>query len=42
MNWYNTNEHFTVEKFIRANCEYPGQWDGEAERLIQTDNRISR
>ncbi len=35
INWHNTNEHFTVEEFIRANCEYPGQWDGEIQRLEQ-------
>ncbi len=34
VNWHNTNEHFTVEEFIRANCEYPGQWGGEVERLL--------
>ena len=28
VNWHNTNEHFTVEEFVRANCEYPGEWDG--------------
>ena len=33
MNWHNTNEQFTVEEFIRANCEYPGRWDGEVERV---------
>lgn len=22
--WPNTNERFTAEEFIRANCEYPG------------------
>ena len=32
VNWHCTNERFTVEEFIRANCEYPGQWDGELER----------
>ena len=32
-NWHNTNEQFTVEEFIRANCEYPGRWDGEVERV---------
>lgn len=31
--WHNTNECFTAEKFIRANCEYPGSWDGEIEIL---------
>lgn len=34
INWHNTNEHFTVEEFIRANCEYPGDWDGEIEQLL--------
>lgn len=33
INWHNTNEHFTVDEFIRANCEYPGKWDGEIERI---------
>lgn len=31
--WHNTDEQFTVEEFIRANCEYPGQWAGEVERI---------
>ena len=35
VNWHNTNEQFTVEEFIRANCEYPGQWDGEVERGVE-------
>ena len=25
INWHCTNEHFTVDEFIRANCEYPGE-----------------
>ena len=28
-----TNEHFTVDEFIQANCEYPGEWDGEIQRI---------
>lgn len=40
VNWHNTNEHFTVEEFIRANCEYPGDWDGEIEQMIRTDTHI--
>lgn len=40
VNWHNTNEHFTVEEFIRANCEYPGEWDGEVEQIITTDTHI--
>ena len=31
--WHNTNECFTAEEFIRANCEYPRSWDGEIEIL---------
>ncbi|MDO5399903.1 MAG: nuclear transport factor 2 family protein [Eubacteriales bacterium] len=35
VNWHCTNEQFTVEEYIRANCEYPGQWDGRMERVEQ-------
>lgn len=31
--WNDTNEQFTVDEFIRANCEYPGIWYGEVERI---------
>lgn len=30
--WHNTNEEFSVDEFLRANCDYPGSWDGEIER----------
>ena len=33
VNWHCTNEQFTVEEFIVANCEYPGEWEGEVERV---------
>lgn len=33
INWHCTNEHFTVEEYLTANCEYPGSWDGEVERV---------
>lgn len=33
--WHNTNEQFTVEEFLRANCEYPGTWYGGLERAEQ-------
>ncbi|MDF2544854.1 MAG: hypothetical protein K0S47_4572 [Herbinix sp.] len=33
INWNNTNERFNVEEFIRANCEYPGDWSIKVERL---------
>ena len=31
--WSNTNEQFTVDEYIRANCEYPGTWQGEIESI---------
>lgn len=33
INWHCTNEHFNVDEFIIATCEYPGNWDGEVERV---------
>lgn len=32
VNWHNTDEHFTAEAFIEANCRYPGKWGGNIER----------
>lgn len=40
VNWHCSNEHFTVDEFIRANCEYPGAWDGEIERIEQINDVI--
>ena len=34
--WHCTNEEFTVEEFIRANCDYPGSWDGTIEQIKKT------
>lgn len=31
--WNNTNEQFTVDEYIVANCEYPGDWQGSVERI---------
>ena len=33
VNWHCSNEHFTAAEYVRANCEYPGEWDGEIERI---------
>ncbi len=38
INWHCTNEHFTVDEYIIANCEYPGEWDGTVERIEQIDD----
>ena len=32
--WPCTNERFTAEEYIRANCEYPGSWDGEIVSVL--------
>lgn len=31
--WNNTNEQFSVYEYVIANCEYPGDWRGEIERI---------
>ena len=38
--WHCTNEHFTAAEFIRANCEYPGNWAGEIEKKYVLDDTI--
>ncbi len=40
INWHCTNEHFTVDEFILANCKYPGNWDGTVERIETSGDRI--
>lgn len=38
--WHCTNERFTVSEYIQANCEYPGSWSGEIERVEEAANSI--
>lgn len=38
VNWHCTNENFNVDEFIQANCEYPGKWAGEVERIENVDD----
>lgn len=38
--WHNTNELFTAEEFIRANCEYPGRWAGRVERAEEHGGQV--
>lgn len=38
--WHCSNEEFTVKEFVRANCEYPGEWDGKIERIHRLDDLI--
>ena len=36
VDWLCTSERFTVDEYIRANCEYPGDWRGAIEKCIWT------
>jgi hypothetical protein len=38
--WHSTNEEFNVSEFLRANCDYPGSWSGEVERIEHLGNLI--
>lgn len=38
--WHCTNEIFTVDEYIKANCEYPGEWEGKIERIEIVNNTI--
>lgn len=38
--WHNTRERFTLDGFIHANCDYPGQWRGELEREYRIGNTV--
>lgn len=40
IDWPNTNERFTWRAFIRANCEYPGRWEGEILRAEFLKDRL--
>lgn len=40
VNWHCTNEHFNVEEYIRANCDYPGDWAGEVERTETVNDLV--
>ena len=38
--WHNTNELFTVDEYIQANCDYPGDWEGTVERLEDAGDTV--
>lgn len=40
INWHCTNECFSVDEFIIANCDYPGDWDGTVERIHKLEDLI--
>lgn len=38
--WHCSNERFNVAEYIKANCDYPGEWDGEIERIEECGETI--
>ena len=38
--WHCSNECFTVSEYIRANCDYPGKWNGDIERTERNGDTI--
>ena len=40
INWHHTRERFTLSGFIRANCDYPGDWRGEIEREYRIEDTV--
>ena len=38
--WHCTNEQFTVADYIKADCDYPGTWTGEIERVERFDSKV--
>ncbi len=38
--WHNTNEQFTVDEFVRANSEYPGDWAIRVERVLAAGDTV--
>lgn len=38
--WHNTRERFTLDGFIHANCDYPGEWRGKIEREYRIGNTV--
>ena len=38
--WHCTNEQFTVSEYIQANCDYPGKWKGNLERVEKFDSQM--
>ncbi|MGL4850317.1 MAG: nuclear transport factor 2 family protein [Clostridium sp.] len=38
--WHCTNELFNLDEYIIANCEYPGEWNGEVETIDVIDSKV--
>lgn len=40
VDWVCTNERFTLDEYITANCRYPGSWEGEVERVEEQGEQL--
>ena len=38
--WHDSNEELTLDEYIRANCEYPGEWEGEIQRVDKIEGGL--
>lgn len=38
--WHCSNEQFTVEEYVRVNCDYPNDWSGEIERVEEAGSTV--
>ena len=38
--WVCTNDRFTLDEYITANCRYPGSWEGEVERVEEQGEQL--
>ena len=38
--WHDSNEQLTVSEYIRGNCEYPGNWEGEIQRVERVEDGL--
>lgn len=38
--WHCTNEEFSADEYVRANCEYPSEWLGEMERVEEMGDTV--
>ncbi len=40
IHWHNTNERFTVSQFVQANSQYPGHWQIDLQKLLETGETV--
>lgn len=38
--WHCTNEIFTLDEYIMVNCEYPGNWNGQIEKIEKSEDTV--